>query len=132
MYFVRVPQSALEPTAKSSQLPLQLSQPESLIKTRCFHLGQLWKKSLPETGLSLPNPPAAQFAMCGKADTLAVPKEPFSHFKPKRATEPGFWRIAQRCESVTTFTCALYWANIRTNPGLLPELSVCQLMPDSI
>lgn len=38
------------PTAKSSQLPLQLSQPESLIKTRCFHLGQLWKKSLPEWG----------------------------------------------------------------------------------
>lgn len=39
-----------KPTAKSSQLPLQLSQPESLIKTRCFHLGQLWKKSLPEWG----------------------------------------------------------------------------------
>lgn len=37
-------------TAKSSQLPLQLSQPESLIKTRCFHLGRLWKKSLPEWG----------------------------------------------------------------------------------
>lgn len=50
VYFVRVPQSALQPTAKSSQLPLQLSQPESLIKTRCFHLGQLWKKSLPECG----------------------------------------------------------------------------------
>ena len=56
VYFVRVPQSALQPTAKSSQLPLQLSQPESLIKTRCFHLGQLWKKSLPESGLALPNP----------------------------------------------------------------------------
>lgn len=50
VYFVQVPQSALQPTAKSSQLPLQLSQPESLIKTRCFHLGQLWKKSLPECG----------------------------------------------------------------------------------
>lgn len=56
VYFVRVPQPVLQPTAKSSLLPLQLSQPESLIKTRCFHLGQLWKKSLPEMGLSLPSP----------------------------------------------------------------------------
>lgn len=39
-----------KPTAKSSQLPLQLSQPESLIKTRCFHLGQLWKKIAPRVG----------------------------------------------------------------------------------
>ena len=78
VYFVRVPQSALQPTAKSSQLPLQLSQPESLIKTRCFHLGQLWKKSLPEMGLSLPSPTtAAGFAMCGKADMLIVPREAF-------------------------------------------------------
>lgn len=75
VYFVRVPQSALETTAKSSQLPLQLSQPESLIKTRCFHLGQLWKKSLPEMGLSLPSPTAAGFAMCGKADMLIVLKK---------------------------------------------------------
>lgn len=80
VYFVRVPQSALQPTAKSSQLPLQLSQPESLIKTRCFHLGQLWKKSLPEMGLSLPSPTAAGFAMCGKADMLIVPKEAFFFF----------------------------------------------------
>lgn len=41
-----------KPTAKSSQLPLQLSQPESLIKTRCFHLGQLWKKIAPRVGAS--------------------------------------------------------------------------------
>lgn len=96
VYFVRVPQSALQPTAKSSQLPLQLSQPESLIKTRCFHLGQLWKKSLPEMGLSLPSPTtAAGFAMCGKADMLIVPREAFFlyffflsfWFKPKCATE---------------------------------------------
>lgn len=39
-----------KPTAKASQLPLQLSQPESLIKTRCFHLGQLWKKIAPRVG----------------------------------------------------------------------------------
>lgn len=87
MYFVRVPQSALQPTAKSSQLPLQLSQPESLIKTRCFHLGQLWKKSLPEWGLSLPSPAAAGFAMCGKADILIAPREAFFLFKSKCATE---------------------------------------------
>lgn len=87
VYFVRVPQSALQPTAKSSQLPLQLSQPESLIKTRCFHLGQLWKKSLPETSLSLPSPTAVGFAMCGKADMLIVPKEAFFCFKTKCATE---------------------------------------------
>lgn len=80
VYFVRVPQSALQPTAKSSQLPLQLSQPESLIKTRCFHLGQLWKKSLPEWGLCLPSPAAVGFAMCGKADVLISPREAFFFF----------------------------------------------------
>lgn len=93
VYFVRVPQSALQPTAKSSQLPPQLSQPESLIKTRCFHLGQLWKKSLPEWGFSLPSPAAVGFAMCGKADILNAPKKGFfffSFFLPKCATE---WRL---------------------------------------
>jgi len=74
VYFVRVPQTALQLTAKS-QLPLQQSQPESLIKTRCFHLGQLWKKSLPEMGLSLPSPTAVALAMCGKADMLILLKE---------------------------------------------------------
>lgn len=39
-----------KPPAKSSQLPLQLSQPESPIKTRCFHLGQLGKKTAPRVG----------------------------------------------------------------------------------
>lgn len=110
VYFVRVPQSALQPTAKSSQLPLQLSQPESLIKTRCFHLGQLWKKSLPEMGLSLPSPTAAGFAMCGKADMLIVPKEAFFFssffFKTKMCywikTAPSKWRSERpQCNSVS-------------------------------
>lgn len=86
VYFVRVPQSALQPTAKSSQLPLLLSQPESLIKTRCFHLGQLWKKSLPETGLSLPSPTAVGLPCVAKLTCLLYQKRLFL-FKPKCATE---------------------------------------------
>lgn len=60
VYFVRVPQNCSRLAAKGSQLSkllllLLLLQPESLIKTRCFHLGQLCKESLPEIWCALPN-----------------------------------------------------------------------------
>lgn len=57
VYFVWVPQNCSRLAAKASQLSLLLLllQPESLIKTRWFHLGQLWKESLPEIWCALPN-----------------------------------------------------------------------------
>lgn len=106
VYFVRVPQSALQPTAKSSQLPLQLSQPESLIKTRCFHLGQLWKKSLPETR------PLPAKTDCGRV--CHVWQSWHAHCTKKRL---GVYP-----------KCATGWSPLRQS-GALKDLSVTRSVP---